>query len=281
MRNYLIPRLGRVKLAQLSPQHVRELHAWMLNEKKLSLTTVNHTHGVLGHALKDAQRMGLVARNVAELVDPPRKNKRRSVIYTPEQLAKLLEALKGEPIEPIITLSATTGARLGELLAVKRANVDLDHATITIHTGRAQVEDGWADTEPKTDAANRTISLTAHAVALLREHRKAQIERRLWLGDAWQDNDYVFPNEVGGSQVHSVIDHRFKKLVTQVGLPPIRIHDLRHTVGSLLLAQGVPVPEVARILGHASPDITYRLYAHAIPQAQRRALDAMERILKG
>jgi integrase len=66
-----------------------------------------------------------------------------------------------------------------------------------------------------------------------------------------------------------------------MGLPPIRIHDLRHTAGSLMLAQGVPAPEVSRILGHASVDITYRLYAHAVPQAQQQALDAMERILSG
>jgi integrase len=68
-------------------------------------------------------------------------------------------------------------------------------------------------------------------------------------------------------------------LLKRHGLPPIRIHDLRHTAASLLLAQGVPAPEVSRILGHASVDITYRLYAHAVPQAQQQALDAMERIL--
>jgi integrase len=281
VRLYLIPRLGRVKLAQLSPQHVRELHAWMLSERKLSPTTVNHTHGVLGHALKDAQRMGLVARNVCDLIDPPRKNKRRATIYTAEQVAQLVNALKGKPIEPIIMLAVSTGARLGELLALKWRQVDLDRATVTIHTGRAEVIGGYADTEPKTDAGNRTVPVPVRVITILREHRKEQIERRLWLGDVWQDNDYVFPNEIGGAQQHSVPEHRFKKLLARAGLPHIRIHDLRHTAGSLMLAQGVPAPEVSRILGHASVDITYRLYAHAVPQAQQQALDAMERILQG
>jgi integrase len=70
-------------------------------------------------------------------------------------------------------------------------------------------------------------------------------------------------------------------LIANAGLPPSRVHDLRHTAASLLLAQGVPAPEVSRMLGHASVDITYRLYAHAVPQAQQQALDAMERILQG
>ena len=92
IRLYITARLGKVKLAKLTPQHVRELHAWMLNEKKLSPTTVNHTHGVLHHALKDAIRMGVMAHNVCEAVDPPRKNKRKMVIYTPEQVGLLLDA---------------------------------------------------------------------------------------------------------------------------------------------------------------------------------------------
>ena len=85
----------------------------------------------------------------------------------------------------------------------------------------------------------------------------------------------------GDAQQHSVPEHRFKKLLARAALPPIRIHDLRHTAGSLMLAQGEPAPEVSRILGHASVDITYRLYAHAVPQAQQQALDAMDRILQG
>jgi integrase len=276
---YLIPCLGRVKLSKLSPQHVGELHSWMF-AKGLSPTTINHTHGVLGHALKDAQRMGLVGRNVCELVDPPRKNKRRATIYTAEQVAQLLKALDGKPIEPIITLIVATGCRLGEALALKWREVDLDRTIITIHTGRAEVIGGYADSEPKTDAGNRTIPIPARVVSHLRDHRKVQLERRLWLGEAWEENDYVFPNEIGGAQQHSVPEHRFKKLLARAGLPPIRIHDLRHTAGSLMLAQGVPAPEVSRILGHASVDITYRLYAHAVPQAQKQALEAMERILQ-
>jgi integrase len=140
------------------------------------------------------------------------------------------------------------------------------------------VLDGWADTEPKTDAGNRTIALTAAAAALLREHRRAQLEHRIWLGEAWQGGEYVFCNQVGGQLGHATVERAFKRIVSNVGLPVIRFHDLRHTAASLLLARGVPVTEVARMLGHSSPHITYKLYAHAIPEGQRQAVAAMEAI---
>jgi integrase len=140
---------------------------------------------------------------------------------------------------------------------------------------------GFADTEPKTDAANRTISLTTHAIASLRNHRTATLEQRIWLGEVWQgDGDgYVFPNQVGGQLQHSTVERAFAKLIKRADLPLIRFHDLRHTAASLLLNAGVEVTEVERILGHSSPHITYKIYAHCIPGADRQTVVAMERIL--
>jgi integrase len=140
------------------------------------------------------------------------------------------------------------------------------------------VIDGWADTEPKTDAGNRTIALTAATVALLREHRRAQLEHRIWLGKAWQGGEYVFCNQVGGQLGHATVERAFKRIVLAAGLPVIRFHDLRHTAASLLLSRGMPVTEVARMLGHSSLHITYKIYAHAIPDGQRQAVAAMEAI---
>jgi len=280
IRLYITPRLGKVKLAKLTPQHVRELHAWMLNEKQLSPTTVNHTHGVLHHALKDAIRMGVLARNVCDAVDPPRKAKRKMVIYTPEQVRSLLEAARGHTHEALIMVAITTGARLGELLALTWSNTDLEGATITIHSGRAEVIGGFADTEPKTDAGNRTISLTSATVALLREHRAKWREHRVWLGAAWQGakDGYVFPNSLGDQLGHATVEHAWRVLLAKEALPVIRFHDLRHTAASLMLLAGVPVAEVSRMLGHSSPHITYKIYAHSIPSAQHQAVAAMERI---
>ncbi|HEY7092369.1 MAG TPA: tyrosine-type recombinase/integrase, partial [Ktedonobacterales bacterium] len=184
VRLYLIPRLGRVKLARLTSQEVQEAYAWMLNVKKLSPTTVSHTAGVLRHALKDAVRKHIIPLNVCDQVDAPKKVKRKVATYTREQVAQLLAEASGSDYEAIITLAVTTGARLGELLALSWTATDLDRARITIQAGRAETLDGWADTAPKTDSANRVIPITARVVALLREQRKTLMERRLWLGES-------------------------------------------------------------------------------------------------
>jgi integrase len=222
--------------------------------------------------------MGLVARNVCELVDPPRKAKSKMQVFTPEEVGRLLEATQGNDYAALVTLAVTTGARLGELLALCWSATDLEHGTITIRAGRAEVVGGYADTEPKTDAANRTIALTSIAMTALKEHRTQQLERRNWLGEAWHEREYVFPNKIGDQLGHATVERAFAKLVAREELPRLRFHDLRHTAATLLLLSGVPVAEVSRILGHANPSITYKLYAHTIPSAQQQAVAAMEAI---
>jgi integrase len=281
IRLYIVPRLGKIRLARLAPQHVRELHAWMLSERQLSPTTVNHTHSILSHALGDAVRDGTIPRNVAAMVDAPRKAKREMIVYTPAQVETLLKAAQEAGIGPIVTVAVTTGARLGELLALRWRDVELDAARIHVRKGRSQGIEGWRDEDPKTDAGKRSISLTRVAVEALRAHRKAQLEHRVWLGAAWQDLDYVFANQIGGQQFHSVVEHAFDKMLAGAGLPRVRWHDLRHTAATLLLLSGVPVAEVSEMLGHADPSVTYRVYAHTLRQGQRQAVAAMERILGG
>jgi integrase len=151
IRLYIIPRLGKVRLARLSPQHVRGLHAWMLTERKLSPTTVNHTHSILSHALSDAVRDGTIPRNVAALVDAPRKAKREMIVYTPAQVDTLLKAAQEAGIGPIVTVAVTTGARLGELLALRWRDVELDAARIHVRKAAARAKrDGAMRTRRRT-----------------------------------------------------------------------------------------------------------------------------------
>jgi integrase len=180
-----------------------------------------------------------------------------------------------------VSVAVTTGARLGELLALRWRDVELDAARIHVRKGCSRGVTGWIDEDPKTDAGKRSISLTTLAVDALRAHRKAQLEQRVFLGAAWLDLDYVFPNQIGGQQLHSVVEHAYYKAIAGTGLPRVRFHDLRHTAATPLLLSGVPVAEVSEMLGHADPAVTYRVYAHTLRQGQRQAVAAMERIISG
>jgi len=280
VRLYVVPNLGRVSLAKLTPQQLQALYAKLL-DRGLSPTTVNHLHGIIHHALKDALRLGEVPRNVAELVDPPSKVKQQMQVYSPEQVRVLLATAEGHRFEALFTLALTTGVRLGELLALKWAHVDFDHGALQVQEGRTRRIEGWADDHPKTDAGRRRILLTTGAVEALRKNRKRQLEERLAISKAWRDNDLVFPNEIGDSLFHSVVERAFYKTAAAAGVPRIAFHDLRHTAATLLLLSRVPVAEVSEMLGHADPSITYRVYAHTLRQGQHQAVAAMESILGG
>jgi integrase len=279
LRKHAIPAIGRVKLQQLNRMHLQQLYAQCLTSG-LSPTTVNHLHGALHQALKDAVRSDLVQRNVAELADPPRVAKRETPIATPEQVDTLLGAARGHRLEALLVLEVATGLRNSELLALKWSHVDLTSGILHVQRTRSRTAKGYIDERPKTESGRRDITLIPLAIDALREHRKRQIKERLALGDAWKDEDRVFPMSNGRGMDASNLDKQWDKLRAKAGLPDeMHFHDLRHSAASWLISKGVPLTKVSKMLGHADPSITLRIYAHSLPGDQADVAAAMEQIL--
>jgi integrase len=133
----------------------------------------------------------------------------------------------------------------------------------------------------KTKAGERVLMLDDDLLALLRMHRKNQAEERLICGPAWKDRlNLVFVTETG-APIHAscLVDH-FKQALERAGLPSIRFHDLRHTAATLMLADGVPLVTVSKILGHSSPAVTATIYAHALDESKARAIGALSQKLR-
>jgi integrase len=275
VRVHVVPALGRVRLTALTPQHLQHLYAAKLAEN-LSPTTVNHLHTCLHTALEAAFRLGLVPRNVADMVNPPRKVSHQMQVYTPEQVRLLLDVVQGTRQEGLYTLALFTGMREGELLGLRWRDVDLASGHLTIQTALKNVSNRRWLGKPKTEAGRRQIMLTATTMAALRAHRTRQLQERLAAGEAWHDLDLVFCTRTGGHIAGSNLRMAHIRLLKRLGLPYIRIHDLRHTAATLLLLQGVPVKVVSEMLGHASVTITMNLYMHVLPTMQRAAAEAME-----
>jgi integrase len=279
VRLHAIPGIGQVSLARLTPQHLQRLYADRL-EGGLSAMSVRHLHAVLHRALQQATRWGLVARNVADLVTPPRAAHREMQTLSPEQARAFLEAAQGDRFHALYVLALSTGMRQGELLALKWEHVDLERGTVQVRGSLQRTPAGLTITEPKTAASRRQVGLTPSAVAALRRHRVAQTEERLRLGSVWQDNGLVFCNEIGSPiDATHVMVRPFRCLLDRAGLPRIRFHDLRHSAATLLLGQGVHPKIVSEMLGHTQIAITLDLYSHVTPTMQRQATDAMEAVL--
>lgn len=273
----LLPYIGKVKLAKLQPSALRDAYAAIGAE--VSTTTVQLSHGVLHTALKDAEREGMVARNVAGLVTPPRRDTREFRSLRPDDAKALLAAAKGEPLEAFWTLAVTTGCRLGELQALKWDDVDFSRRRLQVR--RTLAVDGkpvFSATSTKKNH-NRTVWLSAGAVTALEAHRERQEYQRANARDAWRDHGLVFTTGTGNPlDGRNLRGRQFPKLLAKAALPAMRIHDLRHSAASMLLADGVPVKVVSEMLGHADVSTTLRIYAHVLEGAQEQAASYMDRL---
>ena len=279
VRLHIVPAIGKKALAKLTPADVQACYA-ACRAKGLSGTSVQLIHGALHKALDDAARWSQAARNVADLVNTPRRSTPEMRTLTGEESAALLRAAQGDPLEAFFAVALTTGLRLGELQALCWREVDLERRRLRVTATLAGVADGKPVlAPPKTSRSRREVYLSEMAVEALQHHRAQQLEARLLVGQHWQDNDLVFANAFGRPlDGNNVRERSFKKLLARAGLPPMRFHNLRHAAASLLMAEGVGIKVISEMLGHADITVTLKVYAHLMPSAQEQAAGAMDRL---
>ncbi len=274
-RSHIKPSLGRVKLKNLTPAHVRGLHREKM-DAGLSPRTVQYVHVTLNKALKQAVADGLVPRNVAAAVKAPRPVKKEINPLSPAEARAFLEAADGEPLEALFVLAVSTGMRQGEILGLKWEDVDLDAGALRVRRSLAVTKDGPVLTAPKSARSRRRIKLTGGAVTALKRHRKDQLEERMRLAGLWEEHGLVFPNGTGGfMRKHTLTRGPFERVLRRARLPRIRFHDLRHTCATILLSRGVHVKLVQELLGHATISITLDTYSHVLPGMDDGLADTM------
>jgi integrase len=199
----------------------------------------------------------------------------------PDGARDLLLAAKGQPLEAFFVVALTCGLREGELQALRWKDVDLERYRLRVTATLTAVQDGKpVFGEPKTQHSRRTVRMPQMATAALERHQADQDARRRLAGDAWEENGLVFTSDVGRPLWRSQIRKHWLALLEKAGLPPMRVHDLRHSAASLLLAEGVPVKVASEMLGHSDVTTTLRIYAHVIEGAQEQAASAMDRLFR-
>ncbi|HTK09131.1 MAG TPA: site-specific integrase [Ktedonobacteraceae bacterium] len=201
---------------------------------------------------------------------------------TSDQAKKLLDAAKDHPNEALFVLALATGMRRGELLGLKWQDVDFANGVLYVRRVLSRIPTVMGDgagslieAEPKTRQSRRNIVLTVFAVSALRKHRVLQGQWQELAGDAWEDNDYVFCTPLGHGIHPNTLHNQFRALLKKAGLPAIRFHDLRHSVATLLLGQGVHPKVVQEILGHSQIAITMDVYSHVLPAMHQDAMDKL------
>ena len=286
IHRHLIPSLGNTPLTQLKPEHLQRYYSEKLADGRydgrgaLNPTTVSHHHTCLHRALKMALKWGLISRNPADAVTPPRPQ--RSEIHTmnEDDITRFLEAAKATPYYVLFYQALFTGMRRSELLALRWCDIDLllcqAHITRTLHhlrTGEIVIR------APKSAKGRRMVALSPSAALLLQEHSDRQAAQRAILGIPLKDDDLVFSDFEGKPLLPDTVSHVWAKLVKRAGLEGIRFHDARHTHASLMLKQGVHPKVVQERLGHATISTTLDLYSHIAPGLQEAAAVGFDKMV--
>ena len=269
---HILPDLGALTMQKLSSDRLQKFYG----DKQaagVGVRTIRLCHLHIAQALKQALKLGLVSRNVAALVTQPQAATREMQTWSEEEAQRFLAVAAQSSHGPIWAMALSTGLRRGELLGLRWRDVDLDARVLQVRQtvgalrGKAEIK------PPKTKSSRREVPLPPPVVALLKEHKRWQNERRLALGEAWQDYGLVFPSAIGTPINPDNLTRDFHRLVQLAGVPRIRIHDQRHTFVTLTLARGANLKAVSEAIGHSDVGITLGTYAHVLREQRADVAD--------
>jgi integrase len=283
-------RLGPRKLQSITRADIEDLRDWMTEAGRrrggtpgtgLGARSVALTLGRLKAALELACQEGLLARNPAEYVRPPRQVRREGTTWSEAELRAFLAGAGADRLAACWRLSLY-GMRRGEVAGLRWDAVDLDASPPTVRIGLARVlvYGKVVVKAPKSERGYRTLPADGELVAALRALRTRQAAERLAAGPAYEASGYVAVDELGAPVHPEWLTDEFGRIAARAGLPRIRLHDARHSMNSLLAAAGVPDHIRAAWCGHTVA-VNVSTYTHARPEDLAVAARALAGILSG
>jgi integrase len=275
----ILPVLGKMRLQNILPAHIRQLYLRMQAEGK-GARTIQLVHSTLHCALKQAVKEGLISHNPMDAVQRPKVETQEFHIFTEEQARQFMTVAKGSSYEALFFLALTTSMRKGEILGLMWSDVEWEKGGLRVER---QLQPGRHSGEvlapTKTKSGRRQIKLGKIGLASLDAHRQRQETQKVLAGDRWKENGMIFTTGIGTFMDQTKVSREFKRILKKANLPDIRFHDLRHTSISFLLDIGTPVNTVQRRAGHSKASVTTDIYGHVMAHSQDAAADNIEEII--
>ncbi len=283
LQNHILPyfRQRRIRLTELRPYHLEDFYAHLMSEKGLSTQTVRHNHRILSKALNDALRHDLILSNPTQRVLLPKVKKFVGSFLNPQQLQQLLTLFEGTEVQQAVAFVATYGMRRSEALGLCWDKVDFENNQFII--ARAMIQNGphgyYLKECTKNESSYRTLPMTKDIRQMLWLMKEEQRANRALFGNAYVDKDFVFTWPDGNPITPNYLTRMFHDKVVESDLPPVRLHDLRHSTASNLLANGFSVVEVQHWLGHSQASTTLNFYSHIDSTSKINIRNALENLL--
>jgi integrase len=282
-RVHIVPRVGRVKLADLNPAHVRGLLLDVIHSGR-SEGTAGRVKACLSAALRIAMHDYGLVRNVAALVPVPKTGapKFKGEMITVEQAHAVLDAFDKSRLGPLVRFAVATGLRQSEMLALHWEDIDLAAGQVHVHHALQRKRmAGQVRTlsRTKTERSRRSLPLNEMARDALAARKRQAAADQLAAGDTWKDEGWVFANPTGGSRDGTSITRSYKAILVSHGIAPIRWHALRRVFAALAQEGGVDLLVVRDLLGHQDLRTTQG-YTYAMPHQAPDAMNAIDRVMR-
>ena len=284
IRNHLIPNFGKAKLNQLTAFQIKKMYNSYSNT--LSAKSIKNIHWILSMSLAEAVRYSLLIENPCARVKLPRCNKFEAKPLTPSERQLLVKEVRQfrDVYDFIVYFVLFTGLRQGEALGLTWDRVNLLTGEITIDrqlTRTTHYKNSKLELKPTKTNNSRTFLLATSLVDILNKRKLQQIE----YADMFGNNQVIEKNLIftlpNGNHISASSLHKhFKRIVTKIGRPDLRFHDLRHTYATMAAEKGLPPSTLAKILGHSTSAVTMQYYIHKTTEGDVTNANITERLIK-
>lgn len=284
--NHLKPAFGRIKLDALDTHTIKKLYNSLRRPREdkpaLSPKTIKNIHGIFHKALQQAVKIGYLRFNPADACELPRMEHREIKPLDDETIAAFMKAIRGHRFEVVYLTMLFTGMRRGEACGLTWDCVDLEQGTIRVDKQLQNVpgQPGEFRLISTKNNKGRTIPVALFVTEILKKHKIQQDKLKAEAGPLWQENNFVFCNEVGEHLSPNTVYHNYKRIVKALGLPDARLHDLRHSYAVASLRAGDDIKTVQSNLGHHAAAFTLDVYGHVTADMKRASAKRMENYIE-
>lgn len=286
VRTHLKPGLGAIKLESLAAHTIQNFYNGLSTATKdreaLSPKSIKNVHGILHKALAQAVANGYIRFNPTDPCVLPKIVKKEIKPLDEAQIAAFLRAIKGHRFEDLFIVTIFTGMREGEVLGLQWDCVDLTKGTLTVNKQLQKVRGSGGEytLAPTKNGKGRTLAIAPSVVATLHRVKMQQLENRLRYGECYEQNSFVFTDELGRHLKHQTVYLDFKQVMESIGSPETRFHDLRHSYAVASIRSGDDIKTVQENLGHATAAFTLDVYGHVTDQMKQASAARMEQFIK-